>query len=244
MKPYVYVISDIHGKYDLFKKLLEHFDPSIHQLVLIGDLNDRGPNSKECFLLGKELVEKQGAIYLRGNHEEYFLQFLLAPEDWLPSYIRNGGKDTINSLLHPGATQEYSPTEISLMIRSYYPELIEFLVHRPLYFEWEKYIFVHAGVDLTKKDWHDTSDHDFIWIREPFHEQKNDTGKTIVFGHTITPMLHQDMQTTDLWFSDGKIGIDGGAVFGGSVHGVIFDKEKLVQDIEYQNTEGPWQPDF
>ena len=57
-------------------------------------------------------------------------------------------------------------------------------------------------------------------------------------------MLHQDMQTTDLWFSDGKIGIDGGAVFGGSVHGVIFDKEKLVQDIEYQNTEGPWQPDF
>ena len=37
-------------------------------------------------------------------------------------------------------------------------------------------------------------------------------------------MLHGDMQTTDLWQSDGKIGIDGGAIFGGSVHGVILMK--------------------
>ena len=33
---------------------------------------------------------------------------------------------------------------------------------------------------------------------------KNNTGKTIVFGHTITPMLYGDMQTTALWQSDGK----------------------------------------
>lgn len=73
-----------------------------------------------------------------------------------------------------------------------------------------------------------------MWIREPFHQGKNNTGKTIVFGHTITPMLHGDMQTTDLWQSDGKIGIDGGAIFGGSVHGVIFNEKGIVQDIEYQ----------
>jgi serine/threonine protein phosphatase 1 len=205
MKPYVYVISDIHGQLDLFKKLLESFDPVHHQLVLIGDLNDRGKKSKECFLLGKELVEKYGAIYLRGNHEEYFLQFLHAPEDWMTGYVRNGGKETIDSLLHPGATEEYSPTEIAMMIRSRYKDLVDFLMDRPLSFEW---------------------------------------GKTIVFGHTITPMLHGDMKTTDLWISDHKIGIDGGAVFGGSVHGVIFDQKGIVQDIEYQNVSGPWQPDF
>lgn len=244
MKPYVYVISDIHGKLNLFKKLLEHFDPHQHQLVLIGDLNDRGKYSKDCFLLGKNLVEQFGAIYLRGNHEEYFLQFLMAPEDWVTGYVRNGGKETIESLLHPAALDEYSPTEISMMIRSRYSELIEFLIARPLYYEWEKYIFVHAGVDLTKKDWHETDDRDFIWIRDSFHQGKNKTGKTIVFGHTITPMLHGDMQTTDLWLSDNKIGIDGGAVFGGSVHGVIFDKHGIVQDIEYQNLAGAWKPDF
>lgn len=244
MKDFVYAISDIHGEYELFKELIHYYDRSTQQLVLIGDLNDRGPKTKECFLLGKELSEKYGAVYLRGNHEEYFLQFLTSPEDWFISYIRNGGKETIESLLHKGATNEYSPTEISMMIRSRYKELIEFLMERPLYFEWKDFVFVHAGVDLTKNDWHQTSPHDFLWIREAFHQGKNNTGKKIVFGHTITPMLHGDMETTDLWLSDNKIGIDGGAVFGGSVHGVIFDRKGIVQDIEYQNLTGPWQPDF
>ena len=59
MKSLVYVISDIHGQLDLFQQLLRDFDPMLHQLVLIGDLNDRGPRSKECLLLGMELVQKQ-----------------------------------------------------------------------------------------------------------------------------------------------------------------------------------------
>ena len=196
MKPYIYAIGDVHGEYDLFQKLVAHYDPSIHQLVLLGDLNDRGPRTKECFLLGMKLVKETNAVYLRGNHEEYFLQFLQAPEDWYAPYV---------------------------------------------YYEWEEYLFVHAGVDLTKKDWRQTSDRDFLWIREPFHTGKNNTGKMIVFGHTITPMLYGDMQTTDLWYGDNLIGIDGGAVFGGSLHGVVFDQSGIVQDIEYQNNEGSWR---
>ncbi|MGM9903690.1 serine/threonine protein phosphatase 1 [Enterococcus sp. 10A9_DIV0425] len=244
MKSFVFAIGDLHGNYDLFQKLLKDYDPAIHQLVLIGDLNDRGPKTKQCFFQGMQLVQETGAIYLRGNHEEYFLQFLQSPEDWFYPYLRNGGEETIESLLHPGATEEYSPTEIAMMIRSQYKELIDFLCERPLYYEWGKYLFVHAGVDLNKKDWHETDPSDFIWIREPFHEGKNQTGKTIVFGHTITPMLHGDMQTTDLWIKDSKIGIDGGAVFGGSLHGVVFDEHGIIQDIEYQNNEGPWQSRF
>lgn len=244
MKPYLYVISDIHGQLDLFKRLLEDFDPNLHQLVLIGDLNDRGPDSKACLQLGMTLVKEYQGIYLRGNHEEYLLQFLQAPEDWYPTYYRNGGQETIESLLHKGATEEYSPTEISMLIRRYYVDLVDFLVTLPLYYEWGKYVFVHAGVDLTKKDWRHTTPRDFLWIREAFHQGKNNTGKTIVFGHTITPLLFGDMQTTALWQSDQKIGIDGGGVFGGSVHGVIFNSEGILQDIEYQNLQGPWQPKY
>lgn len=72
MKSLIYAIGDVHGKHELFEKLIHYYDPKIHQLVLLGDLNDRGPRTKECFLLGKQLVEETGAIYLRGNHEEYF----------------------------------------------------------------------------------------------------------------------------------------------------------------------------
>lgn len=243
-KPYVFVISDVHGQLALFEALLKDYDSQLHQLVLIGDLNDRGPHTKECLLLGQQLVEREGAVYLCGNHEEYFLHFLADPENYYSSYLRNGGKETIESLLHQGATEEYSPTEMALMIRSRYKDLLEFLGKRPLYFQWANYIFVHAGVDLTKTDWKETSPHDFLWIREPFHQGQNKTGKTIVFGHTITPSLYGDLETTRLWISDHKIGIDGGGVFGGSVHGVIFDKVAIVQDIEYQNLTGPWRPDF
>ena len=40
--------------------------------------------------------------------------------------MRNGGKETFESLIHPGASEEYSPTEISMMIQSRYSELIKF----------------------------------------------------------------------------------------------------------------------
>lgn len=243
MKPTVFAIGDVHGMYDLFEKMLTNYNPEMHQLVLMGDLNDRGHNVKACLYKGKELVETSGAIYLKGNHEDYLLRFLDSPEEVYEKYRRNGGKETIESLLHKGATEEYSPSEISLMIQCHHKELIEFLRHLPLYYEWHNYIFVHAGIDFEKKDWHDTIDHDLIWIREPFFNGENNSGKTIVFGHTITPSLHGDMQTTDLWQDDKKIGIDGGAVYGGSLHGVIFNEEGIVQDIELQNLTGPWNPE-
>ncbi|GCF94513.1 serine/threonine protein phosphatase [Enterococcus florum] len=238
----LFAIGDVHGEYDLFQNIVDYVDLSQQQLLLIGDLNDRGPKSKDCWLLGKKLVDEHQAIYLRGNHEEYFLQFLNDPEDWYASYFYNGGKETIESLLHPGATEEYSPTEIAMFIRSRYKELIHFLLERPLYYEWKHYLFVHAGVDLQKKDWRQTTDRDFLWIREPFHHGENHTDKTIVFGHTITPMLYGDMQTTALWQQDRKIGIDGGAVFGGSLHGVVFDEQGIVKDYELPNRNGPWNP--
>lgn len=72
MKPYVYVISDIHGQADLFDALLTDYDPVEHQLVLIGDLNDRGPHSKACFLKGKELVEQHGAAIMKNIFCSFF----------------------------------------------------------------------------------------------------------------------------------------------------------------------------
>lgn len=232
---YLYAIGDIHGEYHIFQQLLEEYDPTLQQLVLLGDLNDRGKQTKTCFLKGKELVEKNGAIYLRGNHEQLFLTFLNHPIERFENYIRNGGKATIEDLLFPGVLEEMGPVEISAAIQQHYPELIAFLQQRPFYYEWGNYLFVHAGVNLALSDWQATSRHDFMWIREDFHRAKNDTGKTIVFGHTPTPGLYGDNQTTTLWKQDHKIGIDGGGVFGGSIHGVIFDKDGIVQDYEIQN---------
>ncbi|MGX7198460.1 metallophosphoesterase family protein [Enterococcus nangangensis] len=240
----VYVIGDVHGMYDLFLQALQKFDPQTMQLVLIGDLMDRGPEPKKCFLKAKELVENYGAIYLRGNHEDILWNFLHSPEERMDNYLRNGAKETLESFLHPGVLAEYSPTEIAMLLRSHYPELEPFLAARPYYYEWEDFIFVHAGLNLALADWRETSPHDMIWIRQPFFEGKNRTGKKIVFGHTITPSLYGDNENTDLWLSDNKIGLDGGAVYGGTLHGVLFHPHEIYLDQQWDNVTGPWQPDL
>ncbi|MEG0255980.1 MAG: metallophosphoesterase family protein [Vagococcus sp.] len=243
MKKYLFVIGDIHGEIELFLSLLQDFDKSEHQLVLIGDLLDRGRKSKECLLLGMKLVKEMEAIYLRGNHEQLFLDFLRDPENRYSNYLLNGGGETIECLLHQGALDEYSPTEMSLMIQTRYKELILFLETLPYYFEWEQYICVHAGVNLSLPSWKNTSKRDFLWIRNEFHTMSNKTGKVIIFGHTPTMYLYKEMDATKLWLSDDKIGLDGGGVYGGSIHGVILDKKRIIQDIEYFS-EYKWEPQF
>ena len=67
MKEEVFVVGDVHGEITLLKKLLEKWDREQQQLIFIGDLGDRGENSKACFLLAKELVEKHGCHLSEGQ---------------------------------------------------------------------------------------------------------------------------------------------------------------------------------
>lgn len=97
-------------------------------------------------------------------------------------------------------------------------------------------MFVHAGVDLQLDDWQDSTPRDFIWIRDGFYDQSNQTNKKIVFGHTVTATLHGQMDNYAIWESgDGLIGIDGGAVYGGELHGLVFSKEKILKQYTVEN---------
>ena len=63
----------------------------------------------------------------------------------------------------------------------------------------DKYIFCSCGIDLTLEDWHETTDYKKVWLRKPFHEAENHTGKTIVFWATpVYGLLKQDSGTAEL----------------------------------------------
>ena len=71
----ILAISDIHGQADALQRLLVHanYHPSKDRLFFLGDYIGKGPNSLETL----ELVEKyvqNGAIALRGNHEQRAIQ--------------------------------------------------------------------------------------------------------------------------------------------------------------------------
>lgn len=63
-----FVISDLHGAYGVFRNLLEkiNFDPLVDRIFSVGDLIDRGPNSKKCL----ELLYEPWFNAVFANHEQ------------------------------------------------------------------------------------------------------------------------------------------------------------------------------
>lgn len=225
----VFAIGDVHGKLGMLEKMLKQWNPDNQQLILLGDLIDRGENSYGVLQLAQKLQEEYGAVVLKGNHESMLLNWLEEPEQEYRMYFPQGGRETLQSFFNKDLTYKYIPTYLAEKLQSEFPKQIEFMKKRPHYFEWNQYLFVHAGVNLDLKDWKNTNEHDFYWIRRPFHFGKNETGKTIVFGHTITSNLNSNFNS-DIWVSPckSKIGIDGGAVFDGQLHGLAIDSDGII----------------
>jgi len=218
------------------EEMLQSWDETTQQLVFMGDLIDRGPDNKRSVLTGMKYAKEKNAWYMMGNHEVMFLAFIDDPEGRFPHYLRNNGDTTINDLLGRPQGTPVNPVEDAEAIKAQYPELIAFLRERPLFIDEGDLLLAHAGVDLRLDDWHDTEPKDFYWIREPFHKGVNNTGKTIIFGHTPLRGLNEDGDFMKLWQHDGKIGIDGGAVFGGALHGIVWHDGKIEKIYSIKNT--------
>lgn len=175
------------------------------QLLFLGDLIDRGEDSHRV---------------LEYDH-----------------YRRNGGDTTINSILGRPLDAPVDGVEDAKRVAAEAADLVEFIRQMPFVVETDKYIFVHAGIDLTLDDWHETTDYKKVWLRKPFHGAENHTGKTIVFGHTpVYGLLQQERGTSELWTTeDGKIGMDGGAVYGGVLHGIVFTDQGMTEHHFIEN---------
>ncbi len=78
-------LGDIHGNYQALAAVLDDIDRWQPDLVLVlGDIINRGPRSRECLhLILKKLHDPDWKI-IRGNHEGYVMRF----DD--PNYFRSG----------------------------------------------------------------------------------------------------------------------------------------------------------
>ncbi|WP_099221569.1 metallophosphoesterase family protein [Listeria costaricensis] len=228
MKP-IFAVGDVHGELGLLIKLLENWQRDREKLVFVGDLIDRGENPGGVIRFVRELSQANDVVAVRGNHEAMLLDWLEEPARRMSYYSSQGGMETIQTLLGPDFKNAASPEELRDLILLKNQEEIDFIKQMPLYFEAEQYVFVHAGVDLTKEDWHDTDPHDFYWIREPFLFGKNRTGRVFIIGHTPVQNLHKD-GSSHLWVAPDrtKLNIDGGAVFGGTLNAVVVEKEAIT----------------
>lgn len=227
-----FVVGDIHGCMDKLTQVLSFWKKDEERLVFLGDLVDRGPDSLDVILKVMDLRVNHDAIVLKGNHEDLFLNWLKAPDDESDLYLNQGGAQTIDSFFGKRVAYQQSPSQLAKYIQENFSEEIDCLSSMKLFHETEKHIFVHAGVDLHMKDWKNTNEKLFNWIRNPFIYGKNETGKTIIFGHTPTRTIHPD-KVDDVWYSPchTKIGIDGGAVFGGKLHALRINEETTEYEV-------------
>ncbi|WP_088810519.1 MULTISPECIES: metallophosphoesterase [Listeria] len=229
MKP-IFVVGDVHGEIGLLEKILENWNREEERLLFVGDLIDRGENPGAVLRLVKQLSEEHDVIVLTGNHEKMLLDWLKEPAEKMAYYISQGGMETIQSLLRENIEEKITPDELSKRVMEESGELIAFIQDLPLYHEEKQYVFVHAGVDLTIPDWHKTAEKQFYWIREPFLFGENRTGKVFIFGHTPVQNLHSD-GSSNIWISKDqtRLGIDGGAVFGGSLNAIVVEEHAVTK---------------
>lgn len=205
-----FVISDIHGELELFEELLQKvkYDANEDQLILLGDYVDRGPDSKGVLERVVELRE-QGAIVLRGNHDNMMLAAVKGEAGAKERWIRNGAIPTLQSYGSAIGSMELPDSDD---FRAH----VEFIRETGYFHETDDYIFVHAGV-RPGTPVEQTDPYILMWIREEFYEAYSGD-KTVVFGHTPAFLL-RGTDNHDIFFGDNNIiGIDGGAAYGGQLN--------------------------
>ena len=170
-----YVISDIHGQYNMFIELLDKIDlKDTDTLYILGDVLDRGPHPIKTI---RKLMEMPNAICLVGNHEFMAmkcLEFLMKEItdksieelddemlDNLETWQYNGSRSTVDEF-----------TQMDFESKKDVIDFIkEFLIYEEVSVNDKNYLLVHGGLGnySPEKDIDDYSLHELIWSRADYN---------------------------------------------------------------------------
>jgi serine/threonine protein phosphatase 1 len=218
----IYAIGDIHGLPErlqaMHRAILADIlaRPVPEPLVVhLGDYIDRGPDSAGVveYML-HSLVAAAGLrmVNLMGNHEAMMLDVLAGGDPGMAeTWLTNGGCEALESWGVPRRTR---PRDWAGYVP---PEHQGFLRGLGLLHQAGGYIFVHAGlrpgVPLPRQ-----SRLDMLWIREPFLSFEGKLPGVVVHGHT---------PVDDPELFPHRIGVDTGAVLGGSLTCAVLEGDQV-----------------
>jgi serine/threonine protein phosphatase 1 len=218
-----YVVGDVHGRLDLLEQLLAQIERDRAErpaakvlLVFLGDLIDRGPHSAQVVeRLRNYSAPGVRTVFLLGNHEDVVLRILEGDASLIPSWLRFGGFESLESYgADAWKIARSADAEALRLIREAIPkEQVEFLKSFADTCRFGDYLFVHAGirpgVPIDQQ-----LQADLRWIREPFLLDETDHGCVVVHGHTISPQVEERLN---------RIGIDTGAYRTGVLTALVIE---------------------
>jgi len=187
-----YAIGDVHGCLDQLTLLLGRIArdnaarPPVDKLyvVTVGDLIDRGPDSKGVIdLLMTRPLPSASFVFLMGNHEELFLRILDGDDSALPHWLEYGGFEC--ALSYGADPDMLVGRDGGREVRAHVPRHhAAFLRSFGDGFRFGDYLIVHAGIRPGRAV-EQQSVEDMRWIRRDFIESDADHGVVVVHGHTI-----------------------------------------------------------
>lgn len=237
----IYAMTDIHGYLEILKITMEKVDLcDDNKLILLGDYIDGGSSSRETleYIFNLQRKYPNNVIALKGNHEDMFLKWIY-DNDYIDYLQSDYNLNTIKTFLTTKQLTEI--TELcngsnnqtvfdinSIVVRCVKKnnaELIKWLKELPLYYETEKQIFVHAGVDEEAGEYwkYGTEDYYYMW------KYPHTTGKfykDIIAGHIGVSEIAGDKNFHDIYFDgDNHYYIDSTVEINRKLNLLVYDTE-------------------
>ena len=219
----IYAIGDIHGQIGMLLAAHERIVADRQRtgdtsapVVHLGDLTDRGPDSKGVIQHLIDGIERgEPWLTVKGNHDRMFSGFLEDPAyqdprlnpdlTWL--HPRLGGVETLASY---GVNGDMPHAEIQHAVPDAHKQ---FLADMPLMHSFDDVAFVHAGI-MPGVAFQDQTEDDLLWIRAPFHLETMPFEALIVHGHTpVETATHYG----------NRINLDTGAGYGDPLTAAVFE---------------------
>lgn len=220
-------MSDLHGCYDKYIKMLEKINFSDNDtLYILGDIVDRGPDGIKIW---QDILKRKNVIALHGNHDflAYHLLKILSKSSLFD--ILGSGQDVgfiekyRSWIFDGGLSTEEGFNELD---ESEQKKLLLHMSYMPIYEEIEvngnKFFLSHTVPSKERmQEFEKLLWQEFI-IGEPEYEKEYFPDKFIVTGHTPTGFIDTKYKGK-IWQKNRHIAIDCGAVFGNSLGCICLD---------------------
>jgi serine/threonine protein phosphatase 1 len=227
----IYVMSDIHGQYDKYRKMLELIGFSgKDELYVLGDAVDRGPDPVKLLW---DMSMRPNVLPIMGNHE-YMAEIILKRLNVEITKENCEEQITADILRAIEAWREDGGETTLKQFRRLTPEnrgyILEYFEEFTPYEELEvggrKFLLVHGGLpDFSpEKPLEDYKLYGLITDR-PDYSKQYFTDRYLVTGHTPTVLIDESY-AGKIYRKNGHIAIDCGAGWGGRLGCIRLDDMK------------------
>lgn len=224
----IYCMSDIHGDYEKYRRMLETISLREEDtLYILGDVVDRGSEPVPILL---DMMQRSNVRPVLGNHEymavlclralvkkiteETISEFSAETVRDLCNWQQEGGQMTLEGFRRLDAARRKAVLEY----------LLEFELYEEVTVNGNRYLLAHAGPEHFSENrppW-DYGLHEWTWTRLDY-TRRYYKDRFLVTGHTPVACIPGNTQKDSIFRANGHIAIDCGCGSGGTLGAICLD---------------------